>query len=54
MIGSAAVGGVLLALIEGLSIFMNRYAAESFRPVDPRQEAPADPSQLGQASNSPL
>ena len=54
MIGSAVVGGVLLGLIEGLGIFMNRYAAESFRPIDPRQEAPADPSQLGQTKGSPL
>eukprot|EP00094_Tigriopus_californicus_P013184 TCALIF_12750-PA protein Name:"Similar to Timm17b Mitochondrial import inner membrane translocase subunit Tim17-B (Mus musculus)" AED:0.11 eAED:0.11 QI:132/0.8/0.66/1/0.8/0.83/6/234/373 len=46
MMGSALVGAVLLGLIEGLGIMMNRYAAQSFRPQDPR-EAPADPSALG-------
>ena len=46
MAGSALVGGVLLALIEGLGILMNRWQAESFRPVDPRN-VPQDPSQLG-------
>ncbi len=46
MAGSALVGAVLLGMIEGIGIMMNRYASESFRPVDPR-EAPQDPSQLG-------
>ncbi len=51
MVGSAVVGAVLLGLIEGLGIMMNRMASESFRPVDPRQ-APQDPQQLDQAAAS--
>lgn len=47
MAGSALVGGVLLALIEGMGLMMNRMASESFRPVDPRSVPPQDPSQLG-------
>ena len=45
MVGSAVVGAVLLGLIEGIGIMINKYAAEQFRPMDPR-EAPQDPSQL--------
>ena len=32
MVGSAVVGGVLLAMIEGVSILFNRFAAEQFKP----------------------
>ncbi len=49
MAGSALVGAVLLGLIEGLGIMMNRYTAEQYRPVDPRN-MPQDPSQLGQTN----
>ncbi|KAL1419163.1 hypothetical protein MTO96_005269 [Rhipicephalus appendiculatus] len=38
------VGGVLLALIEGVGILFTRYSAEQFKPVNPQME---DPSQLG-------
>lgn len=31
MIGSAAVGGVLLAVIEGVGILMNRFAASNMQ-----------------------
>ena len=48
MLGSAIVGAVLLGLIEGMGIMLNRYMSEQFRPVDPRN-APQDPSQLGPA-----
>jgi import inner membrane translocase subunit TIM17 len=44
MAGSALIGGILLALIEGVGIFITRFSAEQFKP-------PAlildDPSQLG-------
>jgi len=46
MAGSAVVGGVLLGMIEGLGILMNKWSAEQFRPQDPRN-APQDPSLLG-------
>lgn len=50
MVGSAVVGGVLLALIEGVGIMMNRMASEQFRNVDPTQQmAPQDPAALGAA-----
>ena len=39
---SALVGGVLLALIEGLSITINKLATEQFKPVRP--EIPAAPA----------
>lgn len=46
MATSALIGGVLLALIEGVGILFTRMAAENFR-----QQAPSianeDPSQLG-------
>ena len=45
MAGSAAVGGILLALIEGLGIMMNRFTSEMYRAPDPN--APQDPSGLG-------
>ena len=38
---SALVGGVMLALIEGLSITINKLAADQFKPVRP--ELPATP-----------
>ncbi|KAJ8046826.1 Mitochondrial import inner membrane translocase subunit Tim17-B [Holothuria leucospilota] len=44
MAASATVGGVLLAMIEGIGILMTRMSAEQFRPVNPQME---DPSQLG-------
>lgn len=44
MVGSAVIGGVLLALIEGVGILFTRYSAEQFKPVNPQME---DPSQLG-------
>lgn len=44
MAGSAFIGGVLLALIEGVGILVTRIQAEQFQPVQPTLE---DPSQLG-------
>ncbi|XP_023222251.1 mitochondrial import inner membrane translocase subunit Tim17-B [Centruroides vittatus] len=43
MVGSAIIGGVLLALIEGVGILFTRYSAEHFKPFDPQM---SDPSQL--------
>jgi len=43
MAGSAVIGGVLLALIEGVGILFTRLTAEQFRPTNPQME---DPSQL--------
>ncbi|KAJ8982939.1 hypothetical protein NQ317_005254 [Molorchus minor] len=44
MAGSAFIGGVLLALIEGVGILFTRLSAEQFQPQVPPME---DPSQLG-------
>lgn len=44
MAGSAFIGGVLLALIEGVGILFTRLSAEQFQPQLPPIE---DPSQLG-------
>lgn len=43
MVGSAIIGGVLLALIEGMGILFTRFSSEQFRPVHPLE----DPQQLG-------
>ena len=45
MVGSAIIGGVLLALIEGMGILFTRYSSEQFRPIHPLE----DPTQLGQS-----
>ena len=38
MAGSAVVGGLILALIEGMGILFTRMTAEQFRPVGPTME----------------
>uniref|UniRef100_T1J862 Mitochondrial import inner membrane translocase subunit TIM17 n=1 Tax=Strigamia maritima TaxID=126957 RepID=T1J862_STRMM len=43
MVGSAVIGGVLLALIEGIGILFTRFSAEQFKPINPQMD---DPSQL--------
>ncbi|XP_034340602.1 mitochondrial import inner membrane translocase subunit Tim17-B [Arvicanthis niloticus] len=43
MVGSAMMGGILLALIEGVGILLTRYTAQQFRNAPPFLE---DPSQL--------
>ena len=48
MVGSAIIGGVLLALIEGMGILFMRYTSEQFRPQNPLE----DPSQLGAVAGS--
>ncbi|CAH2241345.1 jg15545 [Pararge aegeria aegeria] len=46
MAGSALVGGILLALIEGIGIMLTRISSEQFKPQQPIFE---DPSVLGQS-----
>ncbi|XP_026781367.2 mitochondrial import inner membrane translocase subunit Tim17-B isoform X2 [Pangasianodon hypophthalmus] len=43
MVGSAMMGGVLLAMIEGVGILLTRYTAQQFQNPNPFLE---DPSQL--------
>ncbi|XP_047393037.1 mitochondrial import inner membrane translocase subunit Tim17-B isoform X3 [Sciurus carolinensis] len=50
MMGSAMMGGVLLALIEGVSILLTHYTAQQFRNVPPLLE---DPSQLPPKEDTP-
>ncbi|XP_040324692.1 mitochondrial import inner membrane translocase subunit Tim17-B isoform X1 [Herpailurus yagouaroundi] len=38
MVGSAMMGGILLALIEGVGILLTRYTAQQFRNAPPRSE----------------
>lgn len=50
MMGSAMMGGILLALIEGVGILLTRYTAQQFRNVSPfaedsNQMSPKDSSQ---------
>lgn len=48
MAGSAIIGGVLLALIEGIGILFTRMSADQFRNPTPITEDPAalgDPGQ---------
>lgn len=56
MTGSAIIGGVLLALIEGVGILFTRLSADQFRNPSPldqmNQQPPSDPSVLGDASKS--
>lgn len=48
MAGSALVGGILLALIEGIGIMLTRISSEQFKPQQPIFE---DPSILGQSQS---
>jgi len=50
MAGSAVIGGVLLALIEGLGILFTRFQADSFRPPTP--PSLDDTSQLDQGQTA--
>uniref|UniRef100_A0A8W7JGG6 Mitochondrial import inner membrane translocase subunit TIM17 n=1 Tax=Anopheles albimanus TaxID=7167 RepID=A0A8W7JGG6_ANOAL len=56
MVGSAVIGGVLLALIEGVGIMFTRISAEQFRNPAPPTEDPSalgDPGQQQQTSSAP-
>ncbi|KAL5013403.1 hypothetical protein ScPMuIL_007673 [Solemya velum] len=46
MVGSAIIGGVLLAMIEGIGILFTRFSAEQFNPEN--RTVMEDPSQLPQ------
>uniref|UniRef100_A0A8C6RCC7 Translocase of inner mitochondrial membrane 17b n=1 Tax=Nannospalax galili TaxID=1026970 RepID=A0A8C6RCC7_NANGA len=50
MVGSAMMGGILLALIEGVGILLTRYTAQQFRNAPPFLE---DPSQLTPKEGAP-
>ncbi|KAF6091666.1 translocase of inner mitochondrial membrane 17B [Phyllostomus discolor] len=50
MMGSAMMGGILLALIEGVGILLTRYTAQQFRNAPPFLE---DPSQLPHKEGTP-
>jgi|ERR1712004_384107 len=46
MTGSAIIGGVLLALIEGVGILITRFSADQFKQANYQNQPPDDPSQL--------
>ncbi|XP_044299550.1 mitochondrial import inner membrane translocase subunit Tim17-B isoform X4 [Varanus komodoensis] len=50
MVGSAMMGGILLALIEGVGILLTRYTAQQFQNPNPFGD---DPSQLPPKDGSP-
>ncbi|ERE63744.1 import inner membrane translocase subunit Tim17-B-like protein [Cricetulus griseus] len=50
MVGSAMMGGILLALIEGVGILLTRYTAQQFRNAPPFLE---DPNQLTPKEGAP-
>ncbi|DAA12858.1 mitochondrial import inner membrane translocase subunit Tim17-B isoform X1 [Bos indicus] len=50
MVGSAMMGGILLALIEGVGILLTRYTAQQFRNAPPFLE---DPGQLPSKEGTP-
>jgi mitochondrial import inner membrane translocase subunit TIM17 len=52
MTGSAIIGGVLLALIEGVGILFTRLSADQFKNPSPLDQVPSDPSVLGDKSNN--
>jgi len=45
MLGSAIVGGVLLAMIEGINIMFTRFASEQFKPQPPAPAPDSGPPQ---------
>ena len=45
MAGSALIGGMLLAMIEGVGILLTRMTSEQFKPIAPGEMG--DPSVLG-------
>lgn len=51
MAGSALVGGILLALIEGIGIMFSRLTAEQFKPQQPIFEDPSVLGNQGQAQS---
>lgn len=49
MAGSAVIGGVLLALIEGVGILITRWSADQFNQANMQAVPQDDPSQLSSA-----
>lgn len=50
MLGSALIGGVLLAMIEGVGIMFTRFTSEQFRPLTPEEQMQMmqqDPNYMG-------
>jgi len=58
MVGSALIGGVLLAMIEGVGILFTRFTSEQFRPLTPEEQLEMmrnqDPSLMGGQPPPPL
>jgi hypothetical protein len=52
MIGSAVVGGLILALIEGMGIMFTRMTADQFRPMGPPTEELMNSSSRSETSNA--
>ncbi|XP_064099877.1 mitochondrial import inner membrane translocase subunit Tim17-B [Macrobrachium rosenbergii] len=52
MAGSAVVGGMLLAMIEGVGILLTRFTSEQFKPIAPGEMS--DPSVLGPVQPLPF
>jgi len=46
IVGSAAIGGILLAMIEGIGVLITRFTAPQFHEANLQGLPPADPSQL--------
>jgi len=44
MAGSAVIGGLILAMIEGMGILFTRMTADQFRPMAPPMEDPSNSS----------
>jgi len=54
MVGSAIIGGVLLAMIEGVGILFTRMTAEQFRPLTPEEQIRMQAEQMQHDPNSPV
>jgi len=52
MVGSAIIGGVLLAMIEGVGILFTRMTADQFRPLSPDEQLQMQ-MQMQQDPNNP-
>jgi len=53
MVGSAIIGGVLLAMIEGVGILFTRMTADQFRPLSPDEQFQMQ-MQMQQDPNNPI
>ena len=48
MAGSAVIGGLILAMIEGMGIMFTRMTADQFRPMPPPEDPSPPPPPFGQ------